>query len=333
MKIFKRCKRWICPGLAAALCMLSLSGCTTHQDPVSRTDILFDTVVTITLYGPGQEELLDSCFALGREYEQLFSRTIETSEISQINAPKGQPVVVSDDTAALIEAGLYYSELSGGAFDITIAPLSSLWAFGEEDASVPEPEAIEEALSHVGYQQVHLDGSTVWLDDPEAALDLGAIAKGFIADKMKEYLLSQDVSSAIIDLGGNVLTIGCRPDGEAYRIGIQRPFAEQYELTGILPVEDSSVVTSGVYERYFYEGDTLYHHILNPSTGYPYVYNLLSVTILSPRSVDGDGLSTTCFALGLEEGTRLIESLDGIGAMFITDDYEIHWAGEHPALE
>ena len=104
-------------------------------------------------------------------------------------------------------------------------------------------------------------------------------------------------------------------------------------LSGMLPVEDSSVVTSGVYERYFYEGDTLYHHILNPATGYPYENNLLSVTILSPRSVDGDGLSTTCFALGLEEGTRLIESLDGIGAMFITDDYEIHWAGEHPELE
>lgn len=319
-------KRRFCSGLLMILCAFGLSGCTASQERVSQTELLFDTVVTITLYGSDKEDILEECFALGKEYEQKFSRTIETSEISQINKANGQPVTVSDDTIELIEAGLYYSELSGGAFDITISPLSSLWAFGEEDASVPEESEIAEALSHVDYRQVHIDGNEVWLEDPEAALDLGAIAKGFIADKIKEYLVSQNIASGIIDLGGNVLTIGTRPDHEEYVIGIQRPFAEQNELIETISVEDSSVVTSGVYERYFYEDDVLYHHILNPDTGYPYDNHLLSVTILSPKSTDGDGLSTTCFALGLEEGSRLIESLDGISAMFITDDYEIHWA-------
>ena len=161
------------------------------------------------------------------------------------------------------------------------------------------------------------------LTDPKSAIDLGGIAKGYMADQLKEYLLGEGVTSAIINLGGNVLTIGEKPDGTSFNIGIQKPFDKQNATITSVQVKDSSVVTSGSYERYFKLGDTIYHHILNTETGYPCDNGLLSVTILSKESIDGDALSTACFTLGLEEGQKLIESLEDIDAIFVTDDYEI----------
>ena len=153
---------------------------------------------------------------------------------------------------------------------------------------------------------------------------MGGIAKGYIADKMKDYLNEKGITSGMINLGGNVLTLGDKPDGSNYNIGIQKPFSDDGTAIASVEVSDKTVVSSGVYERYFYVGDNFYHHILNPKTGYPYDNNLLGVTIICPKSVDGDGLSTTCFALGLEDGMKLIESLDDTEAVFITDDYELH---------
>lgn len=157
-------------------------------------------------------------------------------------------------------------------------------------------------------------------------LDLGAIAKGYIADKMKEFLVSKGVKSATINLGGNVLCIGKKTDNTPFRIGIQKPFADRSETIAILDIEDKSVVSSGIYERYFEKDGTFYHHILNPDTGYPYDNHLVSVTIISDQSMDGDGLSTSCFALGLEKGMELINSLPDVHAVFITDDYQLHYS-------
>ena len=157
-------------------------------------------------------------------------------------------------------------------------------------------------------------------------INLGAIAKGYIADKMKDYLLEEGVESAIIDLGGNVLCVGQRPDGSPFRIGVQMPFADRSETAAVMEISDKSVVSSGIYERYFEQDGVLYHHILNPSTGYPYENDLVSVTIISDESVDGDGLSTTCFALGLDKGMELINSLPDVQAVFITEDYQLHYS-------
>ncbi|MDD3404343.1 MAG: FAD:protein FMN transferase [Hespellia sp.] len=320
-------KKHLIRGAAASLTvmlLISLCSCSAaDNEPISTTALLFDTVITIELYDTKDTAILDDCIALCRHYEDTLSRTIETSEVSQINNAKGAPVTVSDDTIELIQKGLDYGTISNGNFDITIAPLSILWDFKNNTGVVPDAAAIEEAKSHVNYKNVLIDGNTVTLTDPDAAIDLGGIAKGYIADKLKTLLESKDIQHGIISLGGNILTIGSKTDGTAYHIGIQKPFEENAAITSV-DVKDQSVVSSGVYERYFTVNDQLYHHILNPFTGYPYDNHLLGVTIISDASVDGDALSTTCFALGLENGMKLIKSMDGVEALFITDDYEIH---------
>lgn len=321
-------KRFISLLIVISISFTLLCGCSDNksEERINKTGFLFDTVVTITLYGEGKEQLLEDCFEIGEKYEQMLSRTIESSEINQINQANGTPVTVSDETLELLKKGLEYCELSGGVFDITIAPASTLWDFKSDTPALPDDILLTEAISHVDYHTIQIDGNQVWLEDENAAIDLGGIAKGFIADKLKEYLVSKGETSAIINLGGNIQSIGVKPDGTKYQFGIQYPFKLQGEVIDAVSVEDSSMVSSGIYERYFKIDDVLYHHILDPATGYPVENNLLSVTILSPLSVDGDGLSTTCYALGLEKGMELIKSLDGIEAVFITDDYELHYS-------
>lgn len=308
------------------LCIVTvlLFGCSaTTKEPLSKTGFHFDTVITITLYDSKDEKVLNTCFDFCREFEDLVSRTIETSEIFKINHANGQPVEVSDTTIHLLKKGIEFGELTDGAFDITIAPLSELWDFKNNPGNVPSETDITEALSHVNYKNIVIDGNTVTLKDPDAAIDLGGIAKGYMADQLKEYLLNKGVTSAIINLGGNVLTVGSKPDDNAFHIGIQKPFDEQNTTITSVSVKNSSVVTSGSYERYFEVNDKIYHHILNTDTGYPCDNNLLSVTILSEHSIDGDAVSTACFALGLEEGQKLIQSMEGIDAIFVSDEFEI----------
>ncbi len=317
--------------LICALC----SGCSLTRKQASKSGFYFDTIITITLYDTDDEDLIEGCFDIAEKYENLFSSTVEDSDVSRINAAGGEFVTVDVETIALIELGIYYGELSDGKFDITIGILSDLWNLSElaessdgddnqADASVlPSDEEIEEALSHVNYQNVEIDGNQVRLTDAEAKLDLGGIAKGYIADRMKEYLVENGVSSAIINLGGNVLTIGDKINGTSFRIGIQKPFDTEGELITTLEITDQSVVTSGIYERYITVDGQIYHHILDTDTGYPYDNGLYSVTIISDSSAEGDALSTTCLALGLEDGMELVESLNGVEAVFVTDEYEV----------
>ncbi len=298
-----------------------LSGCSSKHTPLSKTGFYFDTVITVTIYDSSKEEVLDECFALAEYYENLLSATKEGSDIWNINHASSSPVTVSQETAALLEKAVYYGELTDGLIDPTIAPLSSLWNFSSENAqthTVPSDHEIAEKLSHVDYHRLSIDGLSVTLSDPDAAVDLGFIAKGYIADRMKECLLQHQIDSAVIDLGGNVLTLGNKPDGSPYVIGIQTPFAERGVSLGTVSVSDCSVVSSGIYERYFEKDGILYHHILDTNTGYPIDNALSAVTILAPSSLDADALSTACFALGPESGKELIESLPDTEALFIT---------------
>ena len=305
---------------------LILSACTPPptSDPLTKSGFYFDTIITLTLYHTTDESLLNACFSIADACEKRFSATLPDSEVSQINQSYGSPVTVSDETITLLKKGLEYCELSRGGFDITIGKLSSLWNFSESSSSLPDPDAIEAAVSTVDYHGILISGNKVTLKNPDTAIDLGAIAKGYIADRMKEYLNEQGVTEGTINLGGNVLCIGPKQDGSNYRIGIQMPFEKQGTAAAVVEVTDQTVVSSGVYERYMTVDDRLYHHILNPATGYPYENGLLGVTVICRDSADGDGLSTTCFSLGLEDGMKLIESLPDTEAVFITEDYEFH---------
>lgn len=321
--------RLICLLLCAIL--LGTTGCSRNIEPLSKSGMYFDTVITITVYGTKHYELLDECFLLANKYENLFSKTIETSDVYKINHSNGKPTVVDDETIYLLEKALSYARLSDGAIDPTILPLSDLWNFGENEA-VPDADAIVSSLSNVGYENVIIDKetNTVTLLNPNTGVDLGFIAKGYIADKMKEYLLSKGVKSALINLGGNILTIGSKPNGNSYVLGIQEPFSKGQSSIPNVSVKDKSLVTSGVYERCFYEDNILYHHILNTKTGYPVDNGLWGVTILSDSSMEGDAYSTMCLCLGLDEGMALIETTEGMEALFITEDMKLHYSSGFP---
>ena len=341
------CTVLVCP-------MLLFTGCEnitdadtsiTGNEPISISSIKLNTAVQITIYDSQDKALLDDCLALCDKYELVFSRTNEKSELYKLNHRKdtsdkdpnadGQttpyPVSgtadtwhISEDLASLLSQGLSITRESDGAFDIAIAPLTSLWDFTAEGPKVPDDAAIQKALPLCSSDGVTIDGQDITLPSDDIQFDVGAIAKGYIADRMKDLLVKKGVKSAIINLGGNVLCIGSKPDGTPFKVGIQKPFADRNETEAVMDITGKSVVSSGIYERCFKQGGKLYHHILNPQTGYPYDNGLISVTIISDQSVDGDALSTTCFALGLEDGLKFAEK-KGVQAVFITEDYELHY--------
>lgn len=325
MHIFSHHKINIPLLLLALLLCLPLTGCTAKQEPISATGFYYDTVITITLYRGGNEEILGQCMELAASYENLFSAHKEGSEIWQINHSNGAYVTISDDTSLLLSTALSYAALSDGLVDPSIGPLSSLWNFGSDNQEfIPDNSQIQDALGHVDYTQVTINGNQVCLSDTASSLDPGFIAKGFIAEKMKEFLLSKGVSSAIINLGGNVVAVGSRPGGTPFRIGIQKPFSPAGVSTLTLELSDTSIVSSGNYERYFIKDDILYHHILSPRTGYPAESGLSQVTILCENATDGDALSTLCFLMGYEKAAALLQkNFPDVQAIFITQDGEI----------
>lgn len=316
--------------LICIVCIM-LTGCSRNTDPVSKSGIYFDTIITITLYSDEDLTLLNECMVLAEKYENMLSKTVETSDIYRINHSNGKPTTVDEETIYLLEKALDYAAMTDGAIDPTILPLSDLWNFGENE-KVPDPTNIAFALSNVGYENVVIDkeANTVTLKNANAGVDLGFIAKGYIADKMKEYLISQGVESALINLGGNILCVGSKPDGSDFTLGIQEPFKDNSTNMPLVKTSDQSLVSSGVYERYFYQNNVLYHHILDTNTGYPVDNGLWGVTILSDSSMVGDAYSTICMCLGPEDGMALIEATDGIEALFITEDMELLYSSGFP---
>ena len=313
--------------LSLILLCFSMTGCKKTTDPITKTSFKLNTVVTITIYDSSDVSLLDNALALCDTYENLFSRTRETSELYQIN--QGLKRELSPETEELLEIALSYNRLSNGLFEPSIGPVSSLWDFHAEDPKVPEDALIQAALPLVNAEKIRLSNHTITMDTG-MMLDLGAISKGYIADRIKEYLIEQGVKSAVIDLGGNVLCIGSRPDGTPFQIGIRQPFQDTNTAAAVLSITDQSVVTSGIYERCFEENGVLYHHLLDPGTGYPCDNELASVTILSDHSVDGDALSTSCFLMGMEQGMELIDSLPDVYAIFITREGELTYSEDFP---
>ena len=341
------CTVLVCPMLLFTGCQNTTGTSTaTEKEPISISSIKLNTAIQITIYDSQDKSLLDDCLALCDRYELIFSRTNENSELYKLNhrisdsAASNQTIEtqttpyqvngttntwhISEYLAALLSQGLSITRESDGAFDIAIAPLTSLWDFTAEDPKAPDDADIQKVLPLCSSDGVTIGGQDITLPSDDIQFDVGAIAKGYIADRLKDFLVKKGVNSAIINLGGNVLCIGSKPDGTPFKVGIQKPFADRNETEAVMDITGKSVVSSGIYERCFKQNGKLYHHILNPKTGYPYDNSLISVTIISDQSVDGDALSTTCFALGLEDGLKFAEK-KGVQAVFITEDYELHY--------
>lgn len=310
-----------------AIMLLSFSGCSIKDSKTkdeSRKDVeafALDTVVSFSVWDT-DETILNEAVNICNNYDKLLSKSVETSDIYKLNHSGGKPVTVDDETLYIIEKSLEFSKKSSGNFDITIMPVKELWDFKSENPKIPLDSDIEAALKKVDYNNIVINGNDVTLRNG-AQIDLGGSAKGYIADKIKEHFVKNNVKKAIINLGGNVLMIGEKSPNVLWTVGIQHPDKARNESLGTVKIKDKSVVTSGVYERYFEVDGKIYHHLLNPFDGKPANNGVASVTIISENSLEGDILSTTCFVLGFEKGMKLIESLDGIEAIYIFDDLSI----------
>ncbi len=312
---------------------VSLSSCTIDNKaikPLSKDGFMLGTFVVINLYDQKDEKIIDEVFERLREIENRMSVNIEDSDISLVNKNAGiKPVKVHQDVYYVLKKAKYYSEISGGAFEPTIGPLVNLWGIGTGNERVPSEEEIRKSLIKVDFNKLHLLGNNeVFLDEKDMMIDLGGIAKGYAADEAKKILLDRGVKSAIIDLGGNIYALGSKPDGTPWRLGIQNPMISRsrnkVSHIGIFDGKNISVVTSGDYERYFEENGIRYHHIIDSKTGFPARNNVAGISVLSQDSIDGDALSTALFVLGLDEGLKLAEKIDGVDVIYITKDMKIY---------
>ena len=301
--------------LIVFLSLLLFLGCRT-ETLSSAVSFACDTVVTIRAYAP--QETVDNAMRLIRDYEQVLSRTVESSDIWKLNHADGNPVEVNPETADLLRLAVEISEYSNGAFDVTIAPMSALWDFASETPSVPDASMLKEAAQRVDWRNIRIEGTTVTLQNG-AEIDLGGIAKGYIADRVAAYLKEQGVAHACINMGGNILVFGGKPDGTDWTIGIRDPNGTAEQSEEVLSLSDGAVVTSGNYERFFLQDGVRYHHILYPKTGMPVQNGVASVTILSNDSALADALSTACFVLGPDASKALLERC-GARAIFLCTD-------------
>ena len=293
------------------LCLLLL-GCTTPRVPVSEVTFACDTVVTVTAYA--KRTIVEEAVAYCEELEKVLSRTVEGSDVWNINHADGKPVAVSDETRDVLTLALAVAAQSNGAFDPTIAGASTLWDFDADQPVLPDPALLSEAVRHIDYRKVQIDGNTVTLPK-DMQLDLGGVAKGYIADRVAHFLRERGVTSALLDMGGNIVAIGTKPNGEQWTVAVRDPFGTPQDYLEILQVCDQAVVTSGNYERCFVLDGVLYHHILDPKTGMPVQNGTASVTIIAESSALADALTTACFVLGEKDAQALLEHY-GLTAIF-----------------
>ncbi|WP_277055256.1 FAD:protein FMN transferase [Treponema socranskii] len=288
---------------------ICFASCERTADP--RTEALMGTVCTVNAYDDGTKSLYDELFARLHEIDETFSVTIDSSEISAINKAAGErSVSVSSDTAYVVKAALSFAELTGGAFDPTVGPLVKLWGINTDHARVPEKSEIDAVLPLINWRDVSVtDDNTVMLKRHGMALDLGGIVKGYAADELTKILKARKVRRAIVDLGGNIFVYGKKKDGSPWRVGIKDPNDPEGVPAIVLNVANSTIVTSGVYERFFTENGVRYHHILDVKTGYPAASGLLSSTIVCESSMAADALSTSVFVLGREGGMELLHRI------------------------
>lgn len=336
-------KPWLILGLA--LITLGLSACnatnqtssttqtTTSEsrklrsEPYMQEKFLLGTYVKIRIYDEGKEDVLKPAFARVEKLGDQITINQSGSEIDAINEKAGiEPVKVSDDIYDLVKQAYDYSVKSDGGFNLVIGAITQLWRIGFDDARKPAQSEIDQALKLVDYHKVKLNDQdkTVYLEEKGMIMDLGAIAKGYITDEVVKVLKDNGVTTAIVDLGGNVFVLGNSPRGEdqPWTIGIQDPNTARGNVLGTVKESNKTVVTSGIYERYLDVDGQRYHHIFDTKTGYPYDNDVASVSVITDKSIDGDGLTTVAFDKGVKEGLKYIEEQTpkGTDAIFVTKE-------------
>ncbi len=308
--------------------MFILAACSNNEKPITKEEIIFGSIpVKITIFDSRKEEALEEAFELIKAIDNQMSKNKETSEISAINSAAGKDYVsVSEETFKIIQKSESFYEISEGYFDITIGPLVELWDIGPTTGHIPKESEINNILSLINYNDILFDERNygVKLRKKGMVIDLGGIAKGYAADVVVEHFKAAGINKAIINLGGNVSVMGQKNEEALWSVGIQNPLEPTGSSLGILKASDLSVVTSGIYQRYFEESGVRYHHILDPKDGYPIRNDLQSVTIVTENSLRADALSTALFALGLEEGLALANGDQSIEAIFVTKENKIY---------
>ena len=320
-------KKLLLPALALALL---LTACSSGQKVLAGNTFGLDTLVELKIYqypNKDRDTLIDDTFDQMDQLENTLSMHVEGSDIDRLNKSAGvSPVTVSDLTYRVLKDSLFFSEKTDGLFDITTGPLIDLWAIDPPDGHYPSQAELDATLPLIDYHKIKfLENNQIELADKGMVVNLGAIAKGTIADELKSYLISKGVKSALINLGGNVLALGSKPDGSGFVVGIQDPDSPLGNYLLSIKIADESVVSSGDYERFFVYNGKVYHHILNPKTGFPADTNIKQVTIVTANSQKADGLSTSVLLLGVQKGIQLIESLDGVEAILITKDHFVYF--------
>lgn len=316
--------------------ILFLSGCSSKMQEESFDYFYFDTSINIKFNHRKHdkinvEQVQKDIDGLLKELEQEFSPSIKTSMLSELNTKKSMQV--SDDFITVLNKASEFCQQVDGKYDYTSGKLIELWSINNKNY-LPTDQEVKNLLAPIDCNTVVVNANNVTIDE-KVDLDFGSIVKGFAADKLTSYLTSQGIDSALLNLGGNIQTLGSKPDKSDYRIGIQAPEIENENNSNcaIVNANNQAVVTSGINQRFFVENGKIYHHILDANKGYPVDNDLASVTIITKAGMNADGLSTTAFILGLDQGMDLINSIDGVEAVFITRDKQIYQTSEDLGLE
>lgn len=328
MKITKNKTKTLTTLFIIILFSIFLNGCQIEKkeaQAVTDNTFMMDTFIQMKAYGAEAREVIDASFKRMQEIEDEMSVSIKTSQIYKINSHPQKEIKIKKDTFKVIQKALAYAKLTEGKFDPSIRPLVELWGVDTENAHIPSNSEINKARKLVNYKEIKIDESkkTVRLTKKGMKLDLGAIAKGYAADEVRKIIESKGVESAYVNLGGNVLVIGSKPDGSAWKVGIQNPRLSKSGVIASIEVRDKTIVTSGNYERYFKENGIIYHHIIDPTTGRPARTGIISTSIITRNSFDADALSTSVFILGPKKGLKLIESMPDVETMIITTNLNI----------
>ncbi|MBE6935533.1 MAG: FAD:protein FMN transferase [Ruminococcaceae bacterium] len=313
----------VIPLFSLLLLLIGLSSCAPASE---QTIFAMDTVMSLRAYGKEAEAAIQEASTMLYDMDARWSITRPDSEIGKINRSDGKAVKVSDDTYDLLSSALAAAEQFSGAFDPTIQPVMDLWGFYSDAPTLPDPDALKDALDSVDASQVALLEDHYVVAPAEVGIDLGAVAKGYAADQVRDLLLSRGVHSALCNLGGTVMALGSKPDGSDWIVAVQHPTVPSAYLC-TLAVSNMAVVTSGGYERYLEIDGKQYHHIMDPSTGYPCESDLLSVTILSESALYGDILSTSLFVMGYDAAMEYWRTSRDFEAIFVLSDGSVCMTG------